>query len=121
MTELSFNIRFMKFRPEPVQVTFQEGLHIIYGESGSGKTAFLVRIAGQGPPLQRENFTITDLHCPGEAYVICQNPDHQIIGRTLQGELAFTAECAGLDPEKIGKIVTDGLDMLPYRFDLRRS
>ena len=121
MTELSFNIRFMKFRPEPVQVTFQEGLHIIYGESGSGKTAFLVRIAGKGPQLQRENFTITDLHYPGEAYVICQNPDHQIIGRTLQGELAFTAECAGLDPEKIEKIVTDGLDMLPYRFDPARN
>jgi len=115
--ELRFNIKFIKFRTKPVQVTFDKGIHVIYGESGSGKTAFLNHISGQEFPLQRENFSITDLEHPGESYVICQNPDHQIIGRNLQSELAFTAECSGLDPAKIEKIVTDGLEMLPYSFD----
>ena len=92
-----------------MQVTFEKGLHVIYGESGSGKTSFLNRISGHELSLQRENFSITDLEHPGESYVIFQNPDHQIIGRNLLSELAFTAECSGLDPSEIEKIVADGL------------
>ena len=84
-----------------MQVTFEKGLHVIYGESGSGKTAFLNRISGQELPLQRDNFAITDLEHPGDCYMIFQNPDHQIIGRNLLSELAFTAECSGLDPLEI--------------------
>ena len=58
MTELRFNIKFMKFRTKPLQVTFKKGIHVIYGESGSGKTAFLNHISGQELPLQRENFSM---------------------------------------------------------------
>tara|TARA_Y100000590_G_scaffold116823_1_gene133325 strand:- start:400 stop:1719 length:1320 start_codon:yes stop_codon:yes gene_type:complete len=121
MIELRFSIYYKKFKSEYLKVKLEEGLHIVYGESGSGKSAFIKFISNYGLDLKKVNYVITDIHHPGKVYIIFQNPDQQIIGRTLISELAFSSECSGINPDKIEKIVADGLKMLPYSFDPNRN
>ena len=79
--------------------TFESGLHVIYGESGSGKSALINQIL----ELEKgqEYFHLTNINRPEEFQKVFQNPDTQIISSTLGGELAFSLECRSNNQEYI--------------------
>ncbi|SVC07640.1 uncharacterized protein METZ01_LOCUS260494, partial [marine metagenome] len=54
---MKLNVRFDKFGNNSKTVFFLPGLHVIYGESGVGKTAFLSALMG-GEADPEQNFTI---------------------------------------------------------------
>ena len=75
-----------------MDISFPPGLHVIYGESGSGKSKFIYSLSGfKGE--QESNFTFTNLVIPRSSQIVFQNPENQILSYTLESELAFAAEC----------------------------
>ncbi len=96
--QLQFNVSFPKFNFNQ-QFSFQSGLHVIYGESGCGKSALINQIIGL--KTGHENFLLTNSSCPEEIQKIFQNPDTQIVSSTVGGELAFSLECRSKDQELI--------------------
>ena len=96
--QLQFNMTFPKFCFDR-SFTFESGLHVIYGESGSGKSALINQIL----ELEKgqEYFHLTNINRPEEFQKVFQNPDTQIISSTLGGELAFSLECRSNDQEYI--------------------
>ena len=45
MTEsLSFQVEFGKFNTRAQKVSFGPGIHVVYGESGTGKSCFLKKL-----------------------------------------------------------------------------
>ncbi len=87
---ISFKLNFQKFNHSAVH-SFSEGLHVIYGESGSGKTQFIRGLTGfksDGEP----NFTFNDIGIPDAIQIVFQNPENQILSHTLESELAFAPE-----------------------------
>ena len=76
-------IRFKKFNQDWKKFVFDTGIHIIYGESGVGKSSLLDGI--QGKKLKDSlNFEINISLDPAlKVYRIFHNPDHQIIACLL--------------------------------------
>ena len=88
---ISFNLNFQKFE-NSINISFAAGLHVIYGESGSGKSQFIYSLSGLKDE-QESNFTFTNLVIPRSFQIVFQNPENQILSYTLESELAFAAEC----------------------------
>ncbi len=88
---ISFNLNFQKFE-NSINISFAAGLHVIYGESGSGKSQFIYSLSGLKDE-QESNFTFTNLVIPRSSQIVFQNPENQILSYTLESELAFAAEC----------------------------
>ncbi|MCP4932255.1 MAG: ATP-binding cassette domain-containing protein, partial [Candidatus Marinimicrobia bacterium] len=87
---ISFKLNFQKFNHSALH-SFSDGLHVIYGESGSGKTQFIRGLTGfksDGEP----NFTFNDIGIPNAIQIVFQNPENQILSHTLESELAFAPE-----------------------------
>ena len=114
---MRLNVRFDKFGNDSKTVFFLPGLHVIYGESGVGKTAFLSALMG-GEADPEQNFTIEMEKNDFRYYQIFQNPDLQIIGKTVQGELSFSGECEGLSPEILKRRIETGKNQLPNKIQL---
>ena len=112
MTELQCFIHFNKFQDGEELVSLFPGIHVVYGDSGVGKSHFLNSIQGQSTPKEH-NFILKSNGDDLKWYRIYQNPDHQIIARTVTGELAFSGECAQKPPEELKRIVQWGLGRLP--------
>jgi energy-coupling factor transport system ATP-binding protein len=51
--------------------------------------------------------------------LVLQNPDDQIVGALAEEDVAFGPENLGMDPETMGRVVTDALDAVGLR-DMRR-
>ncbi|MEE9190595.1 MAG: hypothetical protein V3U16_07485, partial [Candidatus Neomarinimicrobiota bacterium] len=93
---LRFSIHFSKFSDTPLDISFPPGLHLILGESGSGKSHFINQILydhSAGISIETINFQILNKQISNPTQIIQQNPDDQIVGNTIENELLFTPEC----------------------------
>ncbi len=88
---LQFDLKFPRFDFEST-FAFDKGLHVIYGESGVGKSTLIDQILGRKQGV--ENFDLYLLNKPNNIQKVYQNPDTQIVSSTIAGELAFSLESA---------------------------
>ncbi len=101
MTEaLKFTLDFPKFDVGPAAVVFGPGLHVIYGESGVGKSNLIRELIGLDS-YGKNNFCLISKSIPDSTYAIFQNPDNQILCSTVGRELAFSLECLHNESEII--------------------
>ena len=117
---VSFQIEFGKFNTDVKKISFPPGIHVIYGESGTGKSSFIKKLAGTEIDT-KENFKISKLSFPEKFQIVFQDPDNQIVSRTVQGELAFALECHGTDPDKIGDWIHVNKQSLPPAVSLDQN
>ncbi len=87
---------------------FLPGLHVIYGESGSGKTALIDTLTSNSKSESKK------------CKVIYQNPDSQIISNTIENELSFGLECNSKDSLQIGKKLNEIENELLFSVDTNR-
>ena len=92
---ISFCLNFHKFGKSDL-IQLSPGLHVIYGESGCGKSYFIRSLAGI-PSHQDGNFLMMDISAPESIQIVFQNPDNQILSHTLLSELTFAPECFSTD------------------------
>ena len=116
MTNFKFTIQFDKFQDIAQRFTFLPGINIVYGSSGVGKSFFLSCIEGKSLN-QSYNFQIAQKNTTFIFHRIFQNPDNQIIGRTVRGELSFSGECKGKSVSELQMVIESGLDQLPDTID----
>jgi ABC-type multidrug transport system ATPase subunit len=116
VTDLRFTIHFDKFKTQVQQVNFSPGIHVVYGDSGVGKSVFLSCIEGETTD-HSHNFQIVAKNAGLTFFRILQNPDHQIIGRSVRGELSFSGECEGKAVSELKTIILSGLKQLPGTID----
>ena len=116
MNKLIAQLTFEKFTHEPQTIVFTQGLNIIYGESGTGKSTIL-DIVQKEKNVTKQNFEMCLESHSFEVYRIYQNPDHQIIASTIGSEITFSGECRQLEPEKLEAVLNDGLAVLPDYID----
>ena len=91
MTDLiSFSITFDKFKNSK-SIILKPGFHVIYGESGCGKSHFIRSLANIEVD-NFSNFSISNLTTPKSLQIIFQNPETQILSNTLESELSFALE-----------------------------
>jgi len=90
-------------------------LHIRSGESvslvgpnGAGKTLLLTLIAGLRPPSGGQ-ITFADSHATCRRAIVFQTPDDQLVGSTVERDLAFGLENLALEPAEIRRRVDDAL------------
>ncbi len=113
MTEpISFELKFQKFE-NSVQASFSQGLHVIYGESGCGKSQFIRSLSGFKSG-QETNFSFADISIPKAIQIVFQNPENQILSHTLESELAFAPECQSTQPCELQKKVSILKSALPF-------
>ena len=79
---------------------FSSGLHVIYGESGVGKSE-LINLLADERQSKSILFNIEKTNRQKDIKVILQNPDLQIISNTIENELAFSLECNSNDTKLI--------------------
>jgi len=116
VTNFKFTIQFDKFQDIAQRFTFIPGINIVYGSSGVGKSFFLSCIEGKSIN-QTYNFQIAQKNTTFIFHRIFQNPDNQIIGRTVRGELSFSGECKGKSVSELQMVIESGLDQLPDTID----
>ena len=87
---ISFKVNFQKFNHTAAH-SFSAGLHVIYGESGSGKSQFIRTMAGFESETQ-PNFSFEDKSIPESIQIVFQNPENQILSHTIETELSFAFE-----------------------------
>jgi energy-coupling factor transporter ATP-binding protein EcfA2 len=91
----SFSFSF-QFKNSPKQQfqdhSFSPGLHVIYGESGVGKSELINLLADEGQ-YRSASFIIGKINRQKDMKIILQNPDLQILRNTIENELAFSLEC----------------------------
>ena len=102
---LKFHIQFPKFSKD-YKTSFSAGLHLIFGESGVGKSTIFRILSGMD--AEEANFNLEIIEKPDHTIPVFQNPENQIVCPTLDGELAFSSECIFSDPDMITSIV-DGI------------
>ena len=117
VTRMIAKIRFKKFNQDWKKFVFDTGIHIIYGESGVGKSSLLDSF--QRKKLKdSSNFEINiNLVPAAKVYRIFHNPDHQIIASTVSNEITFAGECKQLDPKELKEILERNLKFLPDHID----
>ncbi len=102
-----------------MDISFPPGLHVIYGESGSGKSQFIYSLSGLKDE-QESNFTFTNLVIPKYSQIVFQNPENQILSHTLESELAFASECQTIHPQDLQEKLTLLQSDLPFIHDWDR-
>ena len=108
---LKFHIQFPKFS-ENYEANYSSGLHLIFGESGVGKSTFFQKLCGMYTEIG--NFDLKIHEKPKHTIPVFQNPENQIVSSTLDGELAFSAECVFSDPRKVTYLVDGIKNMLNF-------
>ena len=108
---LNFHIQFPKFSQD-YETSFSAGLHVIFGESGVGKSTFFQKLCGMD--TDAGNFDLKIHEKPTRTIPVFQNPENQIVSSTLDGELAFSAECVFSDPSQVAYLVDGIKDKLNF-------
>jgi len=108
---LKFHIQFPKFG-QNYEVNFSSGLHLIFGESGVGKSIFFQKFCDMYTEIG--NFNLKILKKPTRTIPVFQNPENQIVSSTLDGELAFSPECIFSNPSEVTNFVDGIKNMLNF-------
>ncbi len=108
---LKFHIQFPKFG-QNYEVNFSSGLHLIFGESGVGKSIFFQKLCDMYTEIG--NFNLKILKKPTRTIPVFQNPENQIVSSTLDGELAFSPECIFSNPSEVTNFVDGIKNMLNF-------
>ena len=116
MNKLIAQLTFEKFIPEPQTIVFTQGLNIIYGESGTGKSTILDIVQNEKNVIKQNFEMCLESHSLRFTEYI-KKPDHQIIASTIGSEITFSGECRQLEPEKLEAMLNDGLALLPDYID----
>ena len=114
---LKFHIQFPKFG-QNYEVNFSSGLHLIFGESGVGKSIFFQKFCDMYTEIG--NFNLKILEKPKRTIPVFQNPENQIVSSTLDGELAFSPECIFSNPSEVTNFVDGIKNMLNFIDDWTR-
>jgi energy-coupling factor transport system ATP-binding protein len=80
----------------------------VAGPNGAGKSLLLQTIAGLRPPSSGR-VTFDESDGPPAIALVFQSPDDQIVGSTVERDLAFGLENAGLPPAEIRRRVDEAL------------
>lgn len=120
MTELSFTIRFPKFNTPPTTITLKSGIHLIYGESGVGKSHFCRCFVSSRDFCEEKTFVLSNISPVKRPMLVTQNPDDQIVAPTIYRELAFNLENLGWNPESIAAKVENIVSTFNLACDLER-
>ena len=110
---LIFTIDFTRFSGNSTKVNLEPGLHVIYGESGVGKSSLVHHLSGTHGKYPG-NFDLEIQKCPNLIQIVLQNPDSQIVSDTIDGELAFSLECNQTDSSAIQSIFSELKKELPF-------
>ena len=108
---LKFHIQFPKFSQD-YETSFSAGIHVIFGESGVGKSTFFQKLCGMD--TDAGNFDLKIHEKPTRTIPVFQNPENQIVSSTLDGELAFSPECVFSDPSQVAYLVDGIKDTLNF-------
>ena len=113
----------LQFKNSPKQQSkdfdFSSGLHVIYGESGVGKSELINLLADKGK-YKSTLFTLKDKNNDSDINVILQNPDLQIISNTVENELAFSLECNSNNTKYIRHQLEEAKNNLLFSVDTTR-
>ena len=108
---LKFHIQFPKFSQD-YETSISAGIHVIFGESGVGKSTFFQKLCGMD--TDAGNFDLKIHEKPTRTIPVFQNPENQIVSSTLDGELAFSPECVFSDPSQVAYLVDGIKDTLNF-------
>ncbi len=114
-----FTLQFPKFSGRKVNYSIKPGLHVIYGESGVGKSDLIRHLLGRKYRGQ-QNYRVIAKSLPSDIQIIFQNPDNQIVCATIARELAFSIECNLDDSDLIHHHYKRTKKLLPYTVDVNR-
>ena len=116
----SFSLQFNNSPNQQSQdYSFSWGLHIIYGESGVGKSELANLLASDGQN-KSALFNIEKINSKKNVKVILQNPDLQIISNTIENELAFSLECNSKNTAHIRNQLEETKNKLLFSVDIDR-
>lgn len=109
---VSFQLDFHKFgRSESIDLP--PGLHVVYGESGCGKSQIIRSLASVSGEMST-HFTLLKHHIPDAVQIVFQNPENQILSHTLESELAFGLECKSTNSNWLQSGLTELKSNLPF-------
>jgi len=116
--DLSFKIFSSEFQVNS-NLNFKPGLHVIYGESGSGKSLIFRKLAGINS-AQKIDLDLNVKRIPNNKQVVFQNPETQIITHSIRNELVFSLECQEIETDILQKSFREMQKFLPFVNDWER-
>ena len=119
MTDFQFTIEFKRFGKKR-KVNFQNGLNIIYGESGVGKTQFCKFLSGIDKKVSQCNFIISKLSSFNRSMYVLQETGDQIVASTIIRELIFNLENYCFTPDEISEKILYIVKLFSLDWDLNR-
>ena len=117
MTSINTTIWFKRFNQDRKDFVFNQGLNVVYGESGVGKSSLLDAFQGKRIKDSLNYELNVNLDPDLRVYRIFHNPDHQIIASTVSNEITFSGECKQLDPKQLKETLERNLKYLPSHID----
>ena len=121
MIEVAFKLNFHNLKNNKYQENcFKSGIHIVYGESGIGKSNLCRVISGYKITNSKLNFEISGISGFKTVMLVNQNPDTQIVAPTVERELAFNFENLGLESNIILKKIDSLNKIFNFSFSMNQ-
>jgi len=120
VTELFFSIQFPKFDSSSKTLTLRPGIHVIYGESGVGKSHLCQSIVFGFNLAEKGSFEINQITPIERLMLVMQDPDTQIVAPSIYRELAFNLENQGWNSAEISSTIKKIVTMYNLTWNLER-